>query len=92
MDAVWRDEGSRDVALVATCLANAGYRVTIRTAKGGGSGRTCFDNLRHCHILVLPDDSNSSDDAFIVDICFRSCARSLLHAGPLPFHTHTHTT
>lgn len=71
MEKVLEDEGKSDIALVAMYLAKAGYRVTIRTAKGGGTGRTCFDNLRHHHILVFADDTTKSEDAYIVDVSFR---------------------
>eukprot|EP00884_Botryococcus_braunii_P006113 jgi/Botrbrau1/15502/Bobra.43_2s0119.1 len=94
MEKVLKDEGTSDIALVAMYLSKAGYRVAIRTAKGGGSGRTCFDNLRHHHILVFPNDSTRSEDAYIVDISFRDQFRmrratplysAVLEAVPHPF-------
>ena len=79
---ILREEGAPDTVVLASKLAAVGYQLTIRTALGGGPGRSCFQNLRHEFLLVWGDPDcgagTPQDREFIVDPHFR-CA-------PLPSH------
>ncbi len=84
--AILAEEGAPDTVVLASKLAAVGYRLTIRTALGGGPGRSCFQNLRHEFLLVWGDPDCGpgapQDREFIVDPHFR-CARAS-RPGPSP--------
>ncbi|KAK9917886.1 hypothetical protein WJX75_009279 [Coccomyxa subellipsoidea] len=71
--AILREEGRPDTVVLASKLAAVGYRLTIRTALGGGSGRSCFHNLHHEFLLVSgdPEFGAPQDKEYIVDPYFR---------------------
>lgn len=73
---VMAEEGRHDLAVVAVHLACIGYDVAIRTAKGGGTGQACFENLSHKFIMVyftkrVPGSDVEPEDAVIIDVAFR---------------------
>ena len=59
------EDGKYDTVVLACKLANIGYRVSIRTAVGGGTGQAAFHNLHH-EFLVLP---GAMDDGVQADAC-----------------------
>lgn len=63
-----REEGTCDAVTLASKLANVGYRVSIRTAIGGGAGTTCFQNLSHNFLVVYGD---LDDVEYIIETNFR---------------------
>ena len=67
--AVLKEEGSLDMVVLATRLAAVGYRVSIRTAVGGGAGQDCFHNLHYTFLLVTGEACYESTE-YIVDPCF----------------------
>lgn len=79
LSAIVREEGRIDAVVLASKLAAVGYHLTIRTALGGGAGRSCFHNLHHEFLLVMgdPEFGTPQDKEFIVDPHFR-CASALL--------------
>lgn len=82
LSAIVREEGRPDTVVLASKLAAVGYRLTIRTALGGGAGRSCFHNLHHEFLLVMgdPEFGTPQDKEFIVDPHFRCDCRSLFPA------------
>ena len=70
-----REEGKADAVVLASKLAAVGYHLTIRTALGGGAGRSCFHNLHYEFLLVSgdPEFGTPQDKEFIVDPHFRYC-------------------
>ena len=68
-----REEGKADAVVLASKLAAVGYHLTIRTALGGGTGRSCFHNLHYEFLLVSgdPEFGTPQDKEFIVDPHFR---------------------
>ena len=64
-----------DTVVLASKLAAVGYHLTIRTALGGGAGRSCFHNLHYEFLLVSgdPEFGTLQDREFIVDPHFRYC-------------------
>ena len=73
LSAIVREEGRIDAVVLASKLAAVGYHLTIRTALGGGAGRSCFHNLHHEFLLVMgdPEFGTPQDKEFIVDPHFR---------------------
>ena len=73
LSAIVREEGKADAVVLASKLAAVGYHLTIRTALGGGTGRSCFHNLHHEFLLVSgdPEFGTPQDKDFIVDPHFR---------------------
>lgn len=71
--AILREEGRPDTVILASKLAAVGYRLTIRTALGGGAGRACFHNLHHEFLLVSGDLEQGvpQDREVIIDPHFR---------------------
>lgn len=67
-----REDGEVDTVVLATHLAAVGYRVTIRTAVGGGAGQECFHNLNY-EFLRVTDEHNLTQ--YIVDARFRCIPR-----------------
>ncbi len=75
LSAIVREEGKADAVVLASKLAAVGYHLTIRTALGGGAGRSCFHNLHYEFLLVSgdPEFGTPQDKEFIVDPHFRYC-------------------
>lgn len=71
--AILREEGQPDTVILASKLAAVGYKLTLRTALGGGSGRSCFHNLHHEFLLVSgdPEFGSPQQKEYIVDPYFR---------------------
>ena len=71
--AILREEGKPDTVVLASKLAAVGYKLTLRIALGGGSGRSCFHNLHHEFLLVTgdPEFGSPQDKEYIVDPYFR---------------------
>ena len=69
--------------VLASKLAAVGYQLTIRTALGGGAGRSCFHNLHYEFLLVNgdPEFGSPQDKEFIVDPHFRSGSKQVLSAS-----------
>lgn len=61
-------DGTVDVVAMAPRLSAMGYRVTVRTALGGGAA--CFRNLRH-EFLTVFGEGDYKDVPYIVDPCFK---------------------
>ena len=82
LSAIVREEGRPDTVVLASKLAAVGYRLTIRTALGGGAGRSCFHNLHHEFLLVMgdPEFGTPQDKEFIVDPNFRCDGGSVFPA------------
>jgi hypothetical protein len=82
LSAIVREEGRPDTVVLASKLAAVGYRLTIRTALGGGAGRSCFHNLHHEFLLVMghPESGTPQDKEFIVDPNFRCDGRFVFSA------------
>ena len=77
LTAIVREDGKPDAVVLASKLAAVGYQLTIRTALGGGAGRSCFHNLHHEFLLVMgdPEFGTPQDKELFVDPHFR-CASS----------------
>lgn len=86
---ILREEGQPDTVVLASKLAAVGYKLSIRTALGGGSGRSCFHNLHHEFLLVSgdPEFGSPQDKEYIVDPYFR-CMLSP-HLKHLAVHLHS---
>jgi hypothetical protein len=71
--AILREEGQPDTVVLASKLAAVGYKLVIRTALGGGSGRACFHNLHHEFLVVSgdPEFGSPEDKQFVIDPHFR---------------------
>ncbi len=74
-EAILREDGRPDTVVLASKLAAVGYKLTIRTALGGGSGRSCFHNLHHEFLLVSgdPEFGVPQEKEYLIDPYFR-CA------------------
>lgn len=62
---VQRMEATQPDAL-ANALASLGYSVKLRRAMGGGSGRSCLENLRHTFLSVVACPG-ANQETYIVD-------------------------
>ena len=63
------EEGRQDIVVLASKLAAVGYRVSLRTAVGGGTGQEAFRNLHHEFLLITRGSMHTSE--YIVDPNFR---------------------
>ncbi|EIE20451.1 hypothetical protein COCSUDRAFT_57601 [Coccomyxa subellipsoidea C-169] len=72
-EAILREDGRPDTVVLASKLAAVGYKLTIRTALGGGSGRSCFHNLHHEFLLVSgdPEFGVPQEKEYLIDPYFR---------------------
>ena len=61
-----REDGKLDTVVLASKLVNMGYKVSIRTALGGGSGQDCFHHLHHEFLIV-----SIRQQQIIVDCTFK---------------------
>lgn len=88
--AILREEGKPDAVVLASKLAAVGYKLVIRTAVGGGSGRSCFHNLHHEFLLVSgdPEFGSPQDKEYIIDPSFRCCPLQLKLPGMMAFAVH----
>lgn len=69
---VLEEEGSMCAVVLASKLAQVGYRVSIRTALGGGAGLKAFAHLSHEFLVVAPPGGQLSlVPEIIVDPHFR---------------------
>ena len=66
------EEGRQDVVVLASKLAAVGYRVSLRTAVGGGMGQEAFRNLHHEFLVINQGSLHTTD--YIVDPNFRQAA------------------
>lgn len=64
--ATMHEDGKLDTVVLASKLVNMGYKVSIRTAVGGGSGQDCFHNLHHEFLIV-----SVRQQQLIVDCTFK---------------------
>lgn len=64
--ATLQEDGKLDIVVLASKLVNMGYKVSIRTAVGGGSGQECFHNLHHEFLVV-----STRQQQLIVDCSFK---------------------
>ena len=66
---VLAEEGRQDIVVLASKLAAVGYRVSLRTAVGGGAGQEAFRNLHHEFLLITRSDVHTTQ--YLVDPNFR---------------------
>ena len=80
-DVLLAEEGEVDGVVLASKLTQAGYRVAVRQALGGGKGTAVFANLRHSFLLVTAQDCPCEGVDVIVEVrcgrghscCCRCC-------------------